>query len=177
MTGPIQVTATVVGADAVVQRLLLRSRLAPDRIRRTLRVLGTKLENIVKRQFLTGQALHVRSGRLRRSINTKYSEQGDTFTASTGTNVSYGRVWEKGFHGSYTVHAFVRKAKSRNQRGWVMTSYNDVARKQTASGIAFVKQHTRTVNLRARPFLKPSLAQIHFEARQKLTIAVMGKVS
>ena len=82
--------------------------------------------------------------RLWRSI----SARSDASSAMVGTNVVYAAAHHFGFKGRVTAHvaAHRRKQASRDQKQ---------GRKKTASGVSFVRAHTRTmnINLPARPFL------------------------
>lgn len=82
--------------------------------------------------------------RLWRSI----SARSDASSAMVGTNVVYAAAHHFGFKGRVTAHvaAHRRKVKSRDQKQ---------GRKKTASGVSFVRAHTRVmdINLPARPFL------------------------
>lgn len=61
-----------------------------------------KLVAYIKREKLSGDPLNVRTGRLRRSINAKFSNGGKTGHA--GTNVSYGAVHELGLQVQIAEH-------------------------------------------------------------------------
>lgn len=84
------------------------------------------------------------TNRLYRSIQA----QSDSTSAMVGTNVAYAAAHHFGFKGrvTATVAAHRRKVASRDQKR---------GRKKTASGVSFVRAHTRTmnINLPARPFL------------------------
>jgi hypothetical protein len=64
----------------------------------------------VQLEKLSGQVLGKRSGRLVRSINTRFTDTEYSSTSSTGTALKYGRFWELGFHGLVQVKAFVRRS-------------------------------------------------------------------
>lgn len=89
----------------------------------------------VKDQKLSGQALKVRSGRLRRSINYKVSESDTNIEATVGTNVEYARVHEFGFKGTVGVREYMRGKKEKFK----------------------VRAHSRRVNLPERSFLRSAL--------------------
>ena len=63
--------------------------------RAVLRLAGG-LQNFVKEDELSGQALHVRTGRLRRSITARTENDGQTYTGIVGTNVEYAAINEYG---------------------------------------------------------------------------------
>ena len=176
MTAPIVISGRVLGVEQIVRRFSVAPVGLAERMRVAMRVMGTKIENTAKRDKLTGQVLHVRSGRLRRSVNTQYSDDGTTFTASTGSNVSYGAAWELGWDRVANVHAFVRRQKSRNTRGATggLTKSGKPKAGVVSSGIAFVSAHQRHTQQAARPWLRPSLEANRAEARRRLTLAIQG---
>lgn len=160
------ITATVVGAEAVERRFLVGMNHVRERLQREIRFLGLKLLRGVKQNRLTGQSLNVRTGRLRRSINLKVVEDGDSIIGSVGTNVVYGRFWEQGFQGIENIRAHIRKMERRS-------TYNVKATKtgkhnQASQGIAFVRAHQRKVDQKPRPFLVPELEAMRDEIRQRI---------
>lgn len=91
------------------------------------------------------------SGRTLQDTNRLYRSilaQSDSTSARVGTNVAYAAAQHFGFKGRVTarVAAHRRKQASRDQKQ---------GRKKTASGVSFVRAHTRTVNMNlpSRPFL------------------------
>lgn len=131
----IVIEGEVVGTERVL--LGLASAPAVERIGKTVQVLGLELIRVVKGIYLTGAALGVRTGRLRRSVNAVFSQNGTQLSSSVGTNVEYGRFWEMGFKGTEQVKAFSR-----------ITG---------AGKTSLVRAHLRQVNQAARPFLQPAL--------------------
>lgn len=126
----------VINTQAVELALREAGSMARTRIGKTVNKLGLELLQVVKAFYLSGVALNVRTGRLRRSINLRYEDNGATISASVGTNVEYGRFWELGFSGTEMVRAHMRK---------------------TSKAEGMVKAHERKVNQPARPFLAPAL--------------------
>lgn len=145
-----EISGSVVGAERVVRRF---SVTIPAEVRRrvglTVRELGLTLERKVKLEKLQGQVLGRRTGRLVRSINTAYRETPETFTASTGTRLVYGRAWELGFHGIVHVREFTRQG-------------------------ALVRAHTRRVDMNARPFLRSTLDEMRPVIRERIAAAFRG---
>jgi len=81
--------------------------------------------------------LGVVSGRLRSSIAVSITTHvGDEYRANIGTNVKYAKVHELGFQGDVFVRSFVRHTKK---------------------GTQFVRPHSRKMNIKARPFLRPAI--------------------
>ena len=149
------IRAQVLGVEAVVADLKAKHDGSAEKLRRAVQRLGLELLRKVKMDFLTGQALKVRTGRLRRSINESTENNGRSITSTVGTNVSYARFWELGFSGSENVRAHSRRI---GQSGIV----------------AQVRAHSRTVNQAARPFLRPALAEMSSRVTEQLTGAVNG---
>lgn len=179
------IVAKIVGLENVQLRLTKRIPLAArDRVAKVVRSLGLQLQRNVVGRKLAGQVLNRRTGTLARSINTRFEETSpDTFTSSTGTALAYGRFWELGFSGIQLVRAHVRRVKSRDVHRREATHdlldrhNNRIGRGkrvQAATGIGFVREHARLVNQRARPFLKPALAEIVSDARSQLLAAIVG---
>ncbi len=162
MSAPIVITGQVLGAESVVARFLS----APDRVRGAVREevhrLGLELLTRVKRDKLNGQVLRHRTGRLGRSINEQFSENGDSFQSRVGTNLSYARFWEKGFHGPQAIRAHMRRISQAYGRSIPPMTIN-------------VSAHTRQVNQPARPFLVPSLEEMRGTIRARL-LQAMGRV-
>jgi phage gpG-like protein len=88
---------TLEGEKALLQKV---DRLAP-RIReavgrKALLQSALLLERHIKMEKLSGQVLHVRSGRLRSSISHRLEPIGQDLTARVGTNLVYARIHEFG---------------------------------------------------------------------------------
>lgn len=166
------ITATIVGAERVERRFTLAGDIVRERLRKEMNFLGEKLLRGVKQTRLTGQSLNVRTGRLRRSINFKFSETYDSMNGSVGTNVVYGRFWEIGFKGVQNIRAHIRRMERRSTYKIKTTKSGKHA--QASQGIAFVRGHTRNVDQKARPFLVPELEEMRAEIRRRLFGVVGG---
>lgn len=92
-----------------------------------------KLQRHVQQDKLSGQVLHVRTGRLRRSIAQNVEASGNEITGIVSTAVSYAKTHEYGFKGTVNVRAHDRNGHP-------------------------VRGHTRQVNLPERSFLRSALA-------------------
>lgn len=176
MSTPIQMTVEVLGAASVKADLAAIGENRRSAVRDAVKGWGIRVVNHVKRNKLTGQVLRVRTGRLRSSINERLTESGNTITSTIGTAVGYGADWERGFAGTFAVRAHIRRIKSRSSHRteWILQSYNDAKRRrvETATGIAFVSAHDRTVAQAPRPFLRPSLAELRPQILAGLARAV-----
>lgn len=149
----IEIKGVVVGAEAVVFRFSSVGDRLRAHVREDVTALSIILQGKVRMNYLSGQALHVRSGRLRNSINARTVVEGNTFEGRVGTKIPYGRYWELGFNGIEHVRQHVRKVNSRS----VFGKWEQKKRAKLAQGITVVSQHARTVHVAARPFLKPAL--------------------
>lgn len=105
-----------------------------------------------------GRALLIDKGRLRRSLRLA---KADWEAIGISSNDPRAKVHNDGFRGTVrqSVKMHVRKFSGRDQRGVVggktFKTKSRVKYGQTASGISFVKQHTRTIkqNIPRRRFL------------------------
>jgi len=104
------ITAEVLG----VEKTLGMFERFPDRAQKnmaqTVERLAVKLRDFVKSGFLSDQVLHVRTGRLRRSITYKLNISATTYQAIIGTNVKYARIHE--FGGQTSPHD-IRPVRAR----------------------------------------------------------------
>lgn len=147
------IVATVTGAAEVERSLSVLAEDARVRVRETVQGLGLEVLRLVKEDFLTGRALHVRSGRLRRSVNERTTESAGEIASSVGTNVAYARVWELGFSGTESVRAHTRRIGKTGI-------------------VAQVRAFQREVNVAARPFLAPALEEMRPRVVAELRKAV-----
>ncbi len=90
-----QLVAYVEGADEVRARLLI----APDRVRRAVRqAVDRSAANVLRgaKAKVSDDVLHVKTGRLRRSLSMRTAGGVDTPSAEVGTNVVYAAIHEFG---------------------------------------------------------------------------------
>jgi hypothetical protein len=170
--GPVTIAARITGAATMVGHLrgVLPAE-ARTRLRTTIESLGFRLQRLVQADYLSGQVLNVRSGRLRRSINTRLRETPGSVTASVGTSVSYGRFWELGFHGIEHVAAYTRRVSGRDVRG---AMEGHTRKRLTAMGLGYVRAHDRRVDVGPRPFLRRGLEAMSGTIRNELALAMRG---
>lgn len=118
------------------------------------------LQRRVKMDKLSGQALNVRTGRLRRSINTRLEGMGTEHVAGyVGTNVSYARPHEYGFTGQVNVKQSLRMQ--------TMAWGKSIEPQQIT-----IRAHTRNVTLPERSFLRSALEEMDAEIQRELNGAV-----
>lgn len=102
----------------------------------------------VKSQKLSGQALNVRTGRLRRSITQRIESSASEISGIVGTNVDYAAIHEYGFKGAVTVKQHLRLVKQAFGRPLKSPVWS------------MVGTHTKNVSLPERSFLRSALADL-----------------
>lgn len=117
---------------------------------RVITRLSIEIQSAVKTEKLSGQALHVRTGTLRRSINRLVVQQGNSVYGQVGTNVAYAAAHEYGFSGVVNVREF-----TRGKTG------------------ASVRAHTRQMNLPERSFLRSTLREHASQIREQVRAAAV----
>ena len=148
-------TTRVVGVESVTRNLRAFPGEAQKEIRQSMGQVILKLERLVKQGKLTGQVLHVRTGRLRRSIHSRITEDRTSVTGIVGTNVEYAAVHEYGYTGPQTVKEHLRTIKQAFGKTITPTTVT-------------VAAHTRTVKLPERSFLRSALDEMSSEIRTTL---------
>ena len=150
------ITGWITGDAEVAKRL----RRFPDslrgQLRQTVQILTIKLQRKVVAEKLSGQVLQVRTGTLRRSINQALIDESDGVFGVVSTNLSYARRHEYGYAGAEQVKAHLRTIK----QAWGKPLREPV--------IANVGAHTRTVNYKAHPYLRPSLEEMRAQIKSEI---------
>ncbi|WHZ16003.1 MAG: hypothetical protein OJF52_002851 [Nitrospira sp.] len=114
-----------------------------------------RLTRYVKQSKLTGQALHVRTGRLRRSIHSEMQTTPIMIEGTGGTNVKYARAHEFGFDGQVGVKAHLRTIKQAFRRAIAPIQIQ-------------VSAHSRHMHLPERSFLRSALKELEQDIRNDL---------
>lgn len=144
--------------EALTERLARASSVMLKRIEDTVVREALNLVGYIKAQKLSDQVLHVRTGRLRRSITARFEGKGtDKFRAFVGTNVKYARIHEYGFEGTVNVKAHVVKEHQRMQSiafGKLMKEPRMVTIRSHT-----VQDHATAMKMPARPFMRPALQE------------------
>lgn len=130
----------VVGDAAVTARFANFGPRLKDELRAAISKLTLKLQREVVQNKLTGQALNVRTGTLRRSIGQRVSEEGASVVGLVSTNLSYAKAHEYGFTGSVQV----KEHLSRSRLGNSFT----------------VQAHSMKMDIKERSFLRSALAEM-----------------
>ena len=126
----------------------------------TINRLGLELTNNIKSSKLTGQALYVRTGRLRNSIHSRTVQEFDKTTAIVETNVKYAAIHEYGFSGSETVKAHTRK---------ITQAYG----KPISPKTIIINSFNRQMNMPERSFMRSALNEIASKVIIDLNSAVV----
>jgi phage gpG-like protein len=142
------INVQIVGDSAVVARLNSMSAKTENAVRETIGRLALRLQRKVQQEKLTGQALKVRTGTLRRSIGLATLSENGAITGVVSTNLKYARAHEYGFHGAVTVKAHLRKITQA------------FGKKLKTPKQVMVSSHAMKMNLPERSFLRTSLREI-----------------
>lgn len=144
------IEATLVGGEEVIARFAAM----PGRLRQELAAgigRAVLLVQVRSKEKLSDEVLHVRTGRLRRSVNTQVTQAGDRVTGIVGTNVAYAAAHEYGFQGVVSVAESLRRTKLGNT--------------------ATVRAHDRHMNLPERSFLRSALRELQPEIRDEISLS------
>ncbi len=161
------ITVALLGDQALEAKF---TRLGPDahlRIVKAMRTVMLRLQAFVKSGKLTGQALHVRTGALRRSIGERVEDTGAEVAGKvgifSGPTLPYGRAHEFGFSGTVTVSEHLRQVKQAFGRPITPVT-------------ATVRSHTRRMHLPERSFLRSALQEFGPAVEQALAVALREAV-
>lgn len=141
----------LVGSEAVVRNLKQQQLRVVSGVERVIMRLTMKLLRRVKLK-LSDDVLHVRSGRLRRSINAQFTGSGARAQGIVGTNVPYARTHEYGL--TVTVEEHMRM--QRKAFGRAMMTPREVT----------VRAHQ--VRFPERSFLRSALREMDPEIKTEL---------
>lgn len=155
----------LVGGDALVARFKRINPAIQSSLEDSIQRLTLQLLKKVKQEKLSGQALKVKTGRLRRSINRRIEQTATTVAGYVGTNVEYAKRQEYGFTGTETVREHLRLMKVAF--GKPMKEPHKV----------LVRQHSRNVNYPAHSFLRSALSEMDAVIKESIATAVQQKVN
>ncbi len=146
------ITAALVGDREVIEKLSLMGSLAKTEMRKAVDLMAMKTLARTKLK-LSDDVLHVRTGRLRRSITQEVKEESNgSIVGTVGTNVSYAKFQELGFSGTQSVRQSLRTIKTafgKSIKGGPVT--------------LTVRAHTRKVEYPAHSFLATALKEMEPE--------------
>ena len=155
------VTAEIIGATKVLSFMESMKSGVKAGVKQEMSRQVIALQNKVVQDFLNGQALHVRTGHLRRSITSKTTEADGHFEGIVGTNLKYGAAWELGFDRKVGMGA----------RGGTYEKLCEAARARQAA-----KHPLGTKHYDASPFLVPALQAMTPAIRVALEAAIARAV-
>ena len=190
-----EVTLQVVGIEAVSAAIAVESARIQRRIRKVIRSATIEVQQNAVTTYLEGprpKHLERKSGHLAASINQRVEEVGPEIVGRVGTNLPYGRFWEKGFSGKQEVAAFQRITRFATKGGkfvhqsdlvygpsrraaYSMRVFAKKGARNRAESMGMVKAHSRNVNQPARPFLRPALDDLRTGIRARIADAVNGR--
>lgn len=107
------ITGKIYGAVLTIERLRAIPAKSRDRLTQTVQRLTFTLEKNVKADKLSGQVLNRRSGRLSRSVNSKFENTATGIYGIVGAYAPYAGVHEDGWDG--TVRSHTRTSRLGNQ--------------------------------------------------------------
>lgn len=126
--------------------------------------LSLEVQTAVKEGKLSGQALHNRTGTLRRSINRVVQDDGRNVIAQVGTNVRYAAIHEYGFDGIVNVREHTR----RSARQLAVGRKKQVGK---SGGEITVRAHTMHMHMPERSFLRSTLRERVAKIRSEIKTA------
>jgi phage gpG-like protein len=129
---------------------------------RVMQRLAIELQTHVKEDKLSGQVLHNKTGTLRRSINQRVDEEGDTFVARVGTNVKYAGIHEFGG----TIPSHVVQAKNAQALRFAIGG-DFIFRKSVV---------IPDVQMPERSFLRSALADITPQIKAEIAMALKESI-
>lgn len=129
-------------------------------VEKTVQRLSLQLLALVKNK-LSDDVLHVRTGRLRRSINQRVTSDQNSVTGIVGTNVEYAQRLEYGFKGTESVRESLRHITQAFGK--------QLKEPKTIT----VRAHTRNVDYPAHSFLRSALAQMRPQIEKDMQAALI----
>ncbi len=154
------ISSSIHGDGSLIEQLGKIEPNARAELRKAVDLMALKTL-IRTKEKLSDDVLHVRTGRLRRSITQNVTDTGGTIVGTVGTNVEYARVHELGFKGAVAVQAHLRTIKQafgKQLKGGAVTIP--------------VAAHARNVDIPARSFLQASLDECTPEFRERIIEAI-----
>lgn len=151
-----QITVSIDGEDLVAKQFAKASQEARPRIRRVLQALGFALVGKIQKEYLSGQRLHQRTGRLSGSIHEETDDVAGAIVTTVGTNVEYARPHEYGFRGPVDIKAHMREIK----QAWG---------KPITPRQVHVRGHQRKVDITEKRFMRDALAEFKPTVEKTLT--------
>jgi len=152
------ITGWILGDANLVAKLNYMPGGMQTALRKTVQRLALQLLSVTKKK-LSDDVLHVRTGRLRRSINQRVEEEGHSVTGVVGSNVVYAKRQEYGFTGNESVKAHLR-------------NITKVFGKSVTPHQISVKSFSRKVNYPAHSFLRTALEEMRPQIEAEMSKAM-----
>ena len=153
------ITAYLVADEEVLARLRGIPGAVSAGLVRTITKLGLDLQRRVQQDELSGQALAVRSGLLKSTIDLSLEQSGDRVTATIFSSSPYARVHEFGFTDTIDIRASVRQVKQAFGRSISEKAIN-------------IRAHSRRMALPECSFLRSALEEMGPTIRDDVEAAV-----
>jgi len=134
------ISGYVAGADTVTARFRLFGPRLREELAAAIERLAGTTQRKVRQEKLSGQALNVRTGTLRRSIDKRVFTEGSNVIGVVSTNVVYAKAHEYGFKGQVSVKEHLSRSKLGREFS--------------------VRAHTANVNVPERSFLRSALRDV-----------------
>ena len=158
------ITGQLIGVEKVAERFdKARNGIIPAMETQMYRIVARLNADVVKNK-LSGQALKVRTGTLRRSITQQVRSDTAGVTGIVGTNVEYAAIHEYGFNGMVNVKEHLRRTKAQMSLKGIKS--------RGAQGAITVKAHSRHVNFPERSFLRSAMEENRQEIMQEMSRSV-----
>ncbi|MBP2638376.1 MAG: hypothetical protein H6Q72_4283 [Firmicutes bacterium] len=156
------IKATIIGGEQLEAKLTSLPDKIISAVAKRVEAAANQVEADIKANKLSGQALHVRTGNLRRSVhhNPVIISNGK-ISATVGTNSEYAAIHEYGYQGPENVKAHARritKVFGKALRGGEKT--------------IMVRAYTRNVNYPERSFLRSTLKEDAEMIREQIRLGV-----
>jgi len=154
------INAWLIGDADLVAKLEKRPGAMQAGLEQAVQRLSLQLLVLVKNK-LSDDVLHVRTGRLRRSINQRVDTDQTTVTGVVGTNVEYAQRLEYGFKGTESVRESLRRITQAFGK--------ELKEPKTIT----VRAHTRNVDYPAHSFLRSALTEMRPQIETDMTAALV----
>ena len=158
------ISATLIGNKAAHDKLVAVYPSVRDDLVQSINKLSIKLVSKIKTEYLSGQVLHRRTGRLSRSVHANpVAVSEGSITGKVGTNVSYAAFHEYGFQGTESIKSHLRtitQAFGRQLKG--------------GSKEVTVHAYTRQVDYPARSFMRAALHAMQDEIETTMQKSING---
>lgn len=165
--------ATIHGASLVIKHFTN----LPDELKKQLEAeVSRQTQSVLKRakQMVSGEVLNVRTGTLRRKINSRVECINSAIVGTVGIKLSYAAIHEFGFKGTIKVRAHNRRSlaqmKADAKRRFLPSGKSALrdAKKAKGSGVIQVRAHTREVDLPEKSYLRAALRELEPSIRAAL---------